>query len=430
MLEHIFKLIRNRRKANAWILVELLFVFCLLWYVVDYFFVLEYNRSLPAGRNLEHTWRVEVSLLPEEAEDYLAGESDSTALENNFERVLDRIRQYPGTESFTVLEQSNAPGSGGADCQRYMNPQDTSRIGCVMSFLFDYRTDFFNVFRYATPDGKPVSVNDFDWSDPNAVVVGSLTEKKLSSAGNALGMTLQGVDNPEVNMSVKGVVGEYKRFDYERPSMSFYQPIRLNADNIPYMEIAVRSRDNIADAQFLRDFTETMKKELRIGNFYLDNVQSYSERMQQTDMEFGMTKDVQLHSAMMLFFLVNIMLCVGGTFWFRIRLRRGEIGLRMAMGSHHSGIRQLFVMEGLCMLALVTIPAMFIEFQFVYIDLIDTLGQYGDNKDGYLPDYTALRFILTNCLTWLLLAFAILLAVWLPANKAAKLAPAEALHYE
>ena len=81
------------------------------------------------------------------------------------------------------------------------------------------------------------------------------------------------------------------------------------------------------------------------------------------------------------------------------------------------------------MLAVVTLPALFIEGQFVYAGLIETLGQYKDNM-GYLPDKIIVRFILTNCLTWLVLAVAILVAIWLPAGKAASLAPAEALHYE
>ena len=89
----------------------------------------------------------------------------------------------------------------------------------------------------------------------------------------------------------------------------------------------------------------------------------------------------------------------------------------------------MLILEGLCLLTVVVLPAMLIEVQFVYLDLIDTLGQ-GKNNLGYLPDRLVLRFILTNLLTWVLLAVAIVAAIWLPADKAAKMAPADALHYE
>ena len=48
----------------------------------------------------------------------------------------------------------------------------------------------------------------------------------------------------------------------------------------------------------------------------------------------------------------------------------------------------------------------------------------------YWPAILPLRFLLVNILTWILLAIVILLAVWLPASKAAEMEPAEALRYD
>lgn len=131
-----------------------------------------------------------------------------------------------------------------------------------------------------------------------------------------------------------------------------------------------------------------------------------------------------------LILFMNIMLCVMGTFWYRIRVRREEIGLRMAMGSTRADIRKMLLWEGICLLTVMMIPAVLVEMQFVYLGLIDTLGGGNSSSVTYLPDRTVLRFILTNCLTWVVLAVAIVAAIWLPADKAAKMAPAEALHYE
>ena len=119
-----------------------------------------------------------------------------------------------------------------------------------------------------------------------------------------------------------------------------------------------------------------------------------------------------------------------GTFWYRIRMRRDEIGLRMAMGSTRTGIRKLLILEGLCLLAIASLPGMLIEIQLIYAGLIETIGKQNNQLVTYLPDHVVLRFILTNCLTWVLLAIAIVAAIWLPADKAAKMEPADALHYE
>ena len=124
------------------------------------------------------------------------------------------------------------------------------------------------------------------------------------------------------------------------------------------------------------------------------------------------------------------MLCVMGTFWYRIRMRRDEIGLRMAMGSTRTGIRKLLILEGLCLLAIASLPGILIEIQLIYAGLRETIGKQNNQLVTYLPDRAVLRFILTNCLTWVLLAIAIVAAIWLPADKAAKMEPADALHYE
>lgn len=430
MLIQIFKQLWNRRRSNFWIGIELLLVFCLLWYIVDYFFVLEYNKSLTSCRDLNHTWQVDVALLPEEHPEYQPGESDSTALVDNYYRVLDRIRQYKDVELLTVLSGWSTPGGGGYYGDWLRSRRDTTREGSGQAILFDPQTDFFRVFRYTTQDGKPVSVSDYDWSDPKAIVIGNLAVKALFPDGNIMGEVLENPRRPEADSYVvKGSIGDIKRFDYERPQLAFYRAERIKADNIAEMEIAVRSRESVPDNRFLQDFKTAMSRELRIGNFYLRGVKSYNKINADTDFRFGQTSNVRIHTGMMLFFLVNIVLCVMGTFWYRIRVRREEVGLRMAMGSTRGDIRKMLIMEGLSLLAVVVLPAMLIEIQFVYLGLIDTLGQGKKNLE-YLPDRTILRFVLTNLLTWVLLVVAIVAAIWLPADKASKMEPADALHYE
>lgn len=428
MLKHICVQLWNRRRANVWIFIELLLVSCLLWYIVDYFFVLEYNRSLPSHRDLNHTWQVAVSQLPDSHPEFQPGESDSTALEENYRRVLDRIRQCEGVEAIAVLSQWATPGGGSYWGGSYRSRQDTLRIVYGQMVHFDPRTDFFRVFAYTTFDGKPVSTSDFDLSDPKSIVINRQAERMYSQKGSAEGLILEDGSNHE--KWVKGVVGDIKRYDYERFQSTFYIPMWADAQNIPEMEIAIRSQEFLSDTQFLATFKEKMGRELRIGNFYLKEVKSYNRI--QAESNHSLTNNVRIRTALMLFFLVNIMLCVMGTFWYRIRVRREEIGLRLAMGSTRGNIRTILLLEGLALLSIAIVPAMLIEAQFVYLDLIETLGR-SENQIGdlvYLPDRTWLRFVLTNGINWMLLALVMLLAIWLPANKAAKIAPAEALHDE
>ncbi|RHJ81813.1 FtsX-like permease family protein [Parabacteroides sp. AM08-6] len=431
MIRQVFIQLWNRRRANAWVVVELLLIFCLLWYITDYFFVLEYNKSIPTCRDLSHTWQVDMGILPEAHPDYQPAESSPEAVDANYDRILDRIRHYEGVEAIAVVNRSCTPGGGSYWGRSYRSVKDTTREANGQMVFFDPRTDFFKVFHYTTSDGKPVSAQDFDWSEPKSMVVSAWGQTILAPDGQIIGMEIENSWSKDGIYVVKGVVGDIKRFDYERLQIAFYKAERANSNNIRNMEIAVRSRETLSDTQFLESFKEAMGRELRIGNFYLKGIQSYSKISLDTDFEFGMTSGIRIRTAMLLFFLFNIMLCVMGTFWYRLRVRREEIGLRMAMGSTRADIRKLLFMEGFALLSVVVLPAMFIEGQFVYAGMIDTLGDNGNHGFvSYLPDRTILRFIITNCLTWLLLGAALVVAIWIPADKASKMAPAEALHYE
>ena len=119
-----------------------------------------------------------------------------------------------------------------------------------------------------------------------------------------------------------------------------------------------------------------------------------------------------------------------GTFWYRISLRRNEIGLRKAMGASRISIHYSLIIEGVWLLIIIVIPAMLIEYQFVHADLIDTLGRQQAPDPRFLPDRTFLRFLITNAITFALILIVIVSAIWLPARKGASLQPAEALHYE
>ena len=132
--------------------------------------------------------------------------------------------------------------------------------------------------------------------------------------------------------------------------------------------------------------------------------------------------------ALMAFLGLNILLCVMGTFWYRVRMRRGEIGLRMAIGSPREEIRSQMAREGICLLLMATPLALLIEAQFVMVGFLDI--PKGTLPELYWPAILPLRFLLVNILTWILLAIVILLAVWLPASKAAEMEPAEALRYD
>ena len=421
----------NRWRSNVWVCVELLLAFCLAWYMVDYFFVEIYNRSLPSGRDYADVWQVEMGLLPETSPDYRATESDSIAMLGNYERIKDRLRDYPGVQAMGAASGCySTPYTGCYYGIGLANAADTSKREAVMRYEMDPTTDFLSVFNHSyAKDGRPVSTSDFDWGDPRAIVTTRMVERKVFGEASAVGREVKDpFDEEGPTYIVKGVLEDIKRFDNSLPQGAAFFAIRPSVEEIPEMNYFIRIDPAVAGPRFADTFREKMNRELRVGNFYLKRLTSYDRIKADTDYSFGVTYDYRVRMALMAFLGLNILLCVMGTFWYRVRMRRGEIGLRMAIGSPREEIRSQMAREGICLLLMATPLALLIEAQFVMVGFLDI--PKGTLPELYWPAILPLRFLLVNILTWILLAIVILLAVWLPASKAAEMEPAEALRYD
>jgi len=401
--------------------------------MVDYFFVLGYNYHLPNHRDIRHTWKVNLSQYPEGSPNYKAEESGAEAQATNFDHILHQIRNYPEVEALSVSFPTSTPGSGGYMGDGYERLNDTTLNVSGQIINFDPNYDFFRVFGYTSDNGKKaVSVRDFDWSNPKTIVVSQSIVENLFSDSSAIGReirTYSGAKESD-NRVIAGVVDDVKRFDYLRPQNVYYIPKQPDTtSNWTSMEISIRSKTTLSDPIFREAFQKEMMNTLQIGNFYFKNIVSFPAINAQTDWEFGQIQDVYIKTGLMIFFLLNIILCVIGTFWYRVHVRREEIGIRKAFGASKTNIRNTLLLEGICLLTIVLLPAMLIEFQFVHAGLIGTLGSF-ELTGKCFPDHILPRFLITNAITWLIMAVVVIAAVWLPARKAAAMEAATALHYE
>jgi len=430
MTKMIFKQLINRWRSNIWIALELLVVFCVMWYIVDYFFVYSYNKSITSYRDTESTFLIEMNQLPDTHRNYVEEEDIPENKLLNFNRILNRIQQYPEVEKLCISFFNTYPGSPNGHMGGHVNPQDTTKNAVVNRIFFDPQWDYFQVFRHTTQDGaKGVSTQDFDWSNPQNVVLTRLTADKLFPGEPAVGKQMK-ITYRDAFFYIVGVIDDIKRYDYTRPMALAFFPLRLDEDNLGNAQICVRVNENISSDRFASDFKSTMTKELRIGNFYLSKVSSFKDINNKTTYRNGITNVIRTRAILMGFLLFSILLCLLGIFWYRVNSRREEIGIRRAMGANAGTVRRLFIREGILLLACILVPAMIIELQFVNLGLIETLGQSAETMGMYLPDKTIIRFLLTNLITCILLVGTIIISIWYPAVIASRIAPVDALRDE
>ena len=190
----------------------------------------------------------------------------------------------------------------------------------------------------------------------------------------------------------------------------------LARDYIDILEICVRVKPE-EEHDFKNRFRVQMTEQLRLGNYYLNTIQSIPEikkAFQLDDMN-----DLRMRFFIIFFLLINIFLGITGTFWFRTQHRKSQIGVRIATGETRKGILKMFYTEGLLLLTFAMIPAMLV---FAFIKNAEILHYYWT--------FTIGRYFIGFGITYLLLTLMILLGIWFPARKAIKISPADALRDE
>ncbi|MCC8199833.1 MAG: FtsX-like permease family protein [Tannerellaceae bacterium] len=369
-----------------------------------------------------------MTILPETHPEYQTEESNPTYQVINFNRVIDRLQPYPEVESVGVSFPRSYPGADSFNSRRLENITDSTR-GFYPSVLTIATTgDDLRTFRHTEKGGEGVvSMIDIDLTDPKGIVITKMVEDILFPGQSALGQQVtQHRENPENERVVKAVVGDIKRDLNQRPEGTVFMFQRVNEENVSDTDVSIRLKKKLSATE-LASFRQEILRDLRIGNYYVKDRVSYDKIMDDFDFSIGSVNTIRTFTALLVFFLLNILLCVMGTFWYRVHARREEIGIRRAMGATKEKIHHLFMTEGMVLLTCILLPAVLIEIQLVYTDLMYTLGYSEETQGLFLPDYMGLRLLITNLLTYLLLTVVMMVSIWYPTWKAGKITPIEAL---
>lgn len=107
MIRHIFKIIWNERKTNAWITLEYVLVFCVLWFCVDYLFYMGKCYFEPNGFDIEHTYQINMERKPADSaafptENGQTEETDKQALAMHFSESCKQLSGSGKCEFFEM----------------------------------------------------------------------------------------------------------------------------------------------------------------------------------------------------------------------------------------------------------------------------------------------------------------------------------------
>ena len=437
-MNDLFRQLRNERRANLWLGVELLVVFAVMWYLVDWTYVTVRTWLQPMGFDTEHCYNLSFNRLTPQAEGYRA-EDDAEADMRHLLEIVERLRHRPGVE-YAAVSQNSIPyidGSNGFNL----------RIDSVMTtgMLRWGQPDFFRMFRVQgvavlTEDGRKVQTTSPDSlaavleSSASNVLISRnyVSDHRYASLGYADALPLLGYevgkgDDGSYSFRIAGIC-EPMRWSHFSTVNEWGGPLVgvamdddgvIGMGNPLYVQVSLRLKPEAdTGADFMEALLDDADRLYTLGNVFLLDVQPFAA-LQRT-MELDDVNEARTQLCVIGFLLLNIFLGVIGTFWFRTQHRRSEIALRMAFGSTRRGVFGRLVDEGLLLLTLAAVPAALVAFNVGMAELVDV---------ERMP-FDAVRFVVAIGVTWALMSVMVVLGIWYPARRAMLVQPAEALHDE
>lgn len=433
MMKKLFTQIRNEWRSNFFLALELLVVFVVLWYIVDWCCTTARVYFAPMGFDTEHCYNLKVNrLTPNSAlyEDNHTAEDDMDALLE----IAERLRHRPGVEAVAISQNSIPYNNGSNGIETFV---DTVSVYAMLRLV---QPDYMRLFRIQGvavqgADGKTVRTTSSDSLaavlDPGTMILSrnvtaKYEELNIPDATSLLGRQLPlWKQDSDSRLRVAGIAEPIRWNHFETADQwggpflatDFPREVMLQYENPAYLQLSLRVKPE-ADRGFMDALLADADRLYRVGNIYILDIQPFTQLRYISELED--VNDARTQLCILGFLLLNIFLGVVGTFWFRTQHRRKEVALRMAMGSTRRGIFVRLIAEGLLLLTLAAAPAIVIALNLGMAELVDVTQ---------LP-FDTFRFFLALVLSWLLMALMVVVGIWYPARRAMKIQPAEALHDE
>ncbi|MDQ0638390.1 putative ABC transport system permease protein [Pedobacter sp. W3I1] len=393
MFKHLFKLIWNKRKQNFLFLSEILISFLVIFAVFSYLTYYYQNYSKPLGFDYKNVWSVSYS------NGQLSKDRDSLVI--FYDNLTKSLKSMPQIENIT-FSSSNYPYS-----DSFMSTgltHNRRKYDRVSNFMVG--DDYQKVWNVPLLEGRWFLPEDAVTKD-KGVIINETLKNEMFGSQKAAGKLIGDFDDKN-KLKVIGVVADIKaNGDFQPGNNAMFS--RLDTGYLRWTgTLLIKVRPN-ADATFESGLYKFMATATH-GAIEIQHVDEMRDsRNKQT------ITPMVIFIIIATFLIINVALGLFGVLWYNINKRKGEIGLRRAIGASGRSVSYQLVLEALILATISLIVGCFFAVQFPLLSVFN------------IP---ASVYMVAMLLSVLFIYLLVLFCSLYPGKQAAGIHPAIALHEE
>ncbi|MFC1226395.1 ABC transporter permease [Pedobacter sp. BG31] len=391
MYKHLFKLIWNKRRQNFLFLSEILISFLVVFAVFSYLTYYYKNYIKPLGFDYNRVWSVSYN------GDRLSKNADSLGI---FYTNLNKALQAMPEIEAVSFSSSNYPYSSS------FISTGLTQGGKKFNDISDFNVgnDYQKVWSVKLVDGRWFTPEDLI-SKNKGIVINETFSKELFGTAKAAGKLIGDFDDKN-KFKIIGVVNDFKANGDFLPAnnVMFSQ---LDTTNLKWASTLLIKVRETAGAGF----------ESKLYKFMATTMRSAVEIQHVDEMRDAKNKETIIPMLLFIivagFLIINVALGLFGVLWYNINKRKGEIGLRRAIGASGVSVSIQMVLESLILATISVLIGCFFAVQFPLLNVFDIASSV---------------YLIAILLSVLFIYTLVIACSLYPGRQAAAIHPAVALH--
>lgn len=350
MLKHLFKLIWNKRKQNFLLLSEILVSFMVLFAVFSFLTFYYQNYSKPLGLEYERVWTINY--------DNVQQHKNPDSLRIFYENLRRSLKSMPNIEEVS-FSSGNFPYSNSTMSTAIQ--KGGKKYSSVNSYMVE--DDYQKVWNSSLVEGRWFNPEDVVAKEKK-IIINETLKTAMFGEESAIGKLIGDYEDKQ-KMKIIGVVQDVKSSgDFWPAGNAMYTRIDTSyLRDIHHILIRVSPKaDATFESQLYRFMANTMKN-------------STVEIQHLTEMRDSKNEVTIIPMVIFIiiasFLIINVALGLFGVLWYNINKRKGEIGLRRAIGASGNSVSYQLVLEALILATMSLLVGCFFAVQFPLLSVFN-----------------------------------------------------------